>query len=316
MAASDAPFDAQNQTSSPQAVPDPPDPAERAAYEEAAERLARAVRAAEAALIEFEIAVETFRIEVENFSRLHEERLGPLYGRIEELDAAIAEAVAARTGDPEDERRAREARAALTPMPQVSELFHGWLDSDGYSTEGYAMLTEQPVQRPPRVRPGEKVRRLYRDLVRRCHPDLATDETERHRRDVFISRVNLAYARGDEPALRELADEWDRGPEPEPAGLPHEELYARLEWLARRKDLLADAVAALEDSAVGSMLRMAGDDPDGMLAEVAEGLRRQITEREAELARQRDGGAARAPAAPPDEAGEAGDGAGAAGTNG
>ncbi|NED86319.1 hypothetical protein G3I76_40305, partial [Streptomyces sp. SID11233] len=64
-------------------------------------RLERAVRAAEQALIEYEIAVETFRIEVENFSRLHHQRLGPVYARLDELDALIAEARAARTGSDE-----------------------------------------------------------------------------------------------------------------------------------------------------------------------------------------------------------------------
>src|ERR1044072_1433790 len=44
-------------------------------------RLERAVRAAEQALIEYEIAVDTFRIEVENFSRLHHQKLGPMYTR-------------------------------------------------------------------------------------------------------------------------------------------------------------------------------------------------------------------------------------------
>ncbi|UED88498.1 J domain-containing protein [Streptomyces profundus] len=249
--------------------------------------MARAVRAAEDALIEFEIAVETFRIEVENFSRLHEQRLGPLYARVEELDAQLAEAVAARTGDPEDQRRAQEARAAVTPMPLVSELFQGWLDGDGFSPEGYAMLTDQSVRQPPRVRPGEEARALYRELARRCHPDLVTDQTERERRDAFLSRVNQAYARGDADALRELAEEWEAGgagPEEKPASAG-EELYARLEWLAQRKELLADAAAALEDSAVGAMLRMADDDPDGLLTEVAEGLRRQIATKEAELTR-------------------------------
>nr|WP_241562300.1 J domain-containing protein [Streptomyces hoynatensis] len=253
--------------------------------DEAAERLARAVHAAETALIEFEIAVETFRIEVENFSRLHEQRLGPYYARLEELDALIAEAVAARSGDPEDERRARELRAAVAPMPRVSELFHGWLDGSGFSQEAYAMLTEQPVQQPPRVRPSEEARRLYRELVRRCHPDLVTDQAERGRRDLFVSRVNQAYARGDEAELRSLAEEWERGgPGTQDAWLRHEELYARLEWLAQRKELLADAAAALEASAVGSMLRMAGDDPDGMLDEIAEGLKKQVADRETELA--------------------------------
>jgi hypothetical protein len=248
-------------------------------------RLARAVRAAETALIEFEIAVETFRIEVENFSRLHEQRLGPLYARLEELDAEIAEAVAARSGDPEDLRRAERARAAVAPMPQVSELFQGWLDAEGFSPEGYAMLTQQSVQEPPRVRPGEEARKLYRELVRKCHPDLAVGAAEQDRRDAFLSRVNQAYARGDADALRELAAEWDRGDAgPPPEHSPGEELYARLEWLAQRKELLAEAAAALEDSAIGSMLRMAGDDPDGMLADVGAQLRQRVTDREAELA--------------------------------
>ncbi len=79
-----------------------PEAAEAPQAAEAPEaRLARAVRAAEQALIEFEIAVETFRIEVENFSRLHHQRLGPVYARLEELDALIAEARAERSGDPE-----------------------------------------------------------------------------------------------------------------------------------------------------------------------------------------------------------------------
>ncbi|MFC7469406.1 hypothetical protein ACFQVA_20600 [Actinomadura keratinilytica] len=97
------------------------------------ERLEKAVRVAEQALIEFEIAVETFRVEVENFSRLHHQKLGPMYTRLDELDAQIAEAKAARTGDAEDLRLAREARARVMPMPGVEELFHGWIDSEGLS---------------------------------------------------------------------------------------------------------------------------------------------------------------------------------------
>jgi hypothetical protein len=95
------------------------------AEEKGTQRLERAVRAAEDALIEFEIAVESFRVEVENFSRLHHQRLGPVHARLDELDAQIAEAVAAQSGTPEDRRRADEARAAVLPMPGVEELFQG-----------------------------------------------------------------------------------------------------------------------------------------------------------------------------------------------
>ncbi|MFJ6571461.1 hypothetical protein ACIQNU_29035 [Streptomyces sp. NPDC091292] len=250
------------------------------------ERLERAVRVAEQALIEFEIAVETFRIEVDNFSRLHHQKLGPMYARLDELDARIAEAKAARSGDPEDRRKADEARARVMPMPNVEELFHDWMDSDGLSPEAAAMLTEQPVRPPQRVRPSDEARKLYRELARKSHPDLAQDDKERDRREEFIARVNAAYARGDEALLRELAEEWAAGPvPPERQPSPSEELYARLEWLSHRKELLAVVARELEESAIGAMLRMAPDDPDTLLDEIAEQLLAQVAEREAELSR-------------------------------
>lgn len=249
------------------------------------DRLERAVRVAEQALIEYEIAVETFRVEVENFSRLHHQRLGPMYSRLDELDALIAEARAERSGDVEDRRRAEEARAQVLPMPGVEELFHGWMGSEGLWPEAAAMLTDQPVRPPERVRPSEEARALYRELVRKAHPDLVQDEKERARRDDFISRVTTAYARGDEARLRELSAEWEAGPVPEQDRFGRsEELYARLEWLAQRKEMLSAVARELEEGAIGSMLKLAPEDPDRLLDEVAEQLLAQVAERERELA--------------------------------
>jgi hypothetical protein len=242
------------------------------------DRLARAVRGAEQALIEFEIAVEKYRIEVDNFSRLHHQRLGPMYARLDELDALIAEAVAANSGDRDDIRRAWEARALVMPMPGVEELFHGMLGSDGVRP------VEDPSP-PRRVRPGKEAQRLFRELARKAHPDLAQDEAEKKRRSEFIARVNEAYTYGDEAALRDLAAEWEAGPVPEEA-LPSEAdvLYARLEWLAERKEKLAVVAADLEGSAIGQMMKLAPDDPDGLLNEIAESLLNQVAHREAKLA--------------------------------
>jgi hypothetical protein len=242
------------------------------------ERLAKAVRTAEQALIEFEIAVETFRVEVENFSRLHHQRLGPMYARLDELDALIAEAVAAHSGDRADIERAWEARALVMPMPGVEELFGGLLGSDGVRP------VEDPNP-PRRVRPGKEAQRLYRELARKAHPDLAQDEAEKERRSAFIARVNEAYAYADEDALRALSAEWEAGPVP-PADLPSEAevLYARLEWLAERKEKLSAIAAELDESAIGQMMKLAPDDPDALLEEIAEQLLTQVARREAKLA--------------------------------
>jgi hypothetical protein len=244
---------------------------------DAEERLEKAVRVAEQALIEFEIAVETFRVEVENFSRLHHQRLGPMYTRLDELDALIAEAVAAHSGDRADIERAWEARALVMPMPGVDELFEGLLGSEG-------VPSAEDLTAPNRVRPGEEARRLYRDLVRKAHPDLGQGEEDEKRRGEFIARVNEAYARGDEATLRQLAQEWEAGPPSEPAPLSKaEELYARLEWMAARKEALAAVAAELEACAIGQMLKLAPDDPDTLLNEIADQLLAQVAERERRL---------------------------------
>jgi hypothetical protein len=252
----------------------------------AEDRLAKAVRAAEQALIEFEIAVETYRVEVENFSRLHHQRLGPMYARLDELDALIAEAVAAHSGERADIERAWEARALVMPMPGVEELFDGLLGADGVRP------VEDPNP-PRRVRPGKEAQRLYRELARKAHPDLAQDEAEKERRSAFIARVNEAYAYADEDLLRALSEEWDAGPVPEEE-LPGEAevLYARLDWLAERKEKLAATAAELADSAIGQMMGLAPDDPDALLNEIAEQLLTQVAQREArlaELVRQKSG---------------------------
>jgi hypothetical protein len=245
----------------------------------AEDRLERAVQVAEQALIEFEIAVETFRVEVENFSRLHHQRLGPMYTRLDELDALIAEAVAAQSGERADIERAWEARALVMPMPGVEELFDGLLGSDGVGPV-------EEAQVPRRVRPGDEARRLYRDLVRKAHPDLAQDEDDEKRRGDFITRVNEAYAQGDEEALRSLSEEWAAGPPSEREPLSKaEELYARLEWMAARKESLAGVAAELESSAIGQMLKLAPDDPDTLLNEIADQLLAQVSEREHRLSR-------------------------------
>jgi hypothetical protein len=280
--------------------PEAAEPGARLGAEPGTDRLEQAVKAAETALIEFEIAVETFRVEIENFSRLHHQRLGPMYARLDELDASILEATAAISGDPEDLRKAQEARAAVLPMPRVEELFHGWIDSEGLPPEATAMLTGQNVQPPSRVRPSEEARRAYRELVRKAHPDLAQEDAERQRREEFLVRVNKAYAEGDTDALHDLLEEWTNGPreqEPEPQVPQSELLYARLEWLAERKEVLVAMVEEMEQSAIGAMLRMAPDDPDALLEEIAEQLLEQVAERERELARLirvRDSGGAEA----------------------
>jgi hypothetical protein len=73
---------------------------------------------------------------------------------------------------------------------------------------------------PPAARPEpqprfttDTVRKLFRDVAKAIHPDLARDEIARDRRHSLMIEANRAYAMGDEEQLRAILQKWDRSPE-------------------------------------------------------------------------------------------------------
>lgn len=255
------------------------------------ERLEEQIALTETQWVDAEVEVETLRVELDNFALVHHQRLGPMYVRLDELDALIAEATAARTGSPEDIRRAFEARSILDPMPDL-EAFFAEPENPGTAEGTGAGGAEQPLmpQAPQRIRPDKEAQRLYRDLARRAHPDLAQDPAEQQLRGAFIARVNEAYARGDVLALAVLAEEWagETGDSGAPdSGTPERVawLRQRLDWLRARLTRIEATRAELADSPMGQLLMLLPDDPDALLEVLAEQLLESVANRQGELDR-------------------------------
>ena len=255
------------------------------------QQLEEQIALTEAQWVDAEVEVETLKVELDNFALVHHQRLGPMYVRLDELDALIAEATAARTGDPEDIRRAFEARNIVEPMPDL-EAFFAEADAAAKDAGTDGAEHEPPVipQAPQRIRPDKEAQRLYRDLARRAHPDLAQDPAEQQLRGAFIARVNEAYARGDVLALAALAEEWagETGDDGAPAsGTPERTawLRQRLDWLTARLRRIEATRAELVDSPMGQLLMLLPDDPDALLEVLAEQLLESVATRQAELDR-------------------------------
>ncbi|MEU0934879.1 MULTISPECIES: hypothetical protein [unclassified Embleya] len=246
--------------------------------------LEQQVAAAETALLDDEVDVTTLQVELDNLAIVHHRRLGPLYERLDELDALIAEAIAAHTGDPADIRRAVELRGVVTDMPDLDSLL-GALDGAGGATGGAGEAADEPMPVPEvhRVSPGAEARKLFRELARRAHPDLVQDPEEKQRRGTFIARVNAAYARGDVTELLALGTEWATspqgatGPDAESRG---QWLRSRLAWLTHRRAELSGLRDQLMEGAMGQLLQLAPNDPDGLLEHLADQLLHDIAEKE------------------------------------
>jgi len=62
-------------------------------------------------------------------------------------------------------------------------------------------------------KPSDSLKKLYREVAKRIHPDLVTDEEEKARRQDLMTMANEAYEQGNEDKLREILANWEISPE-------------------------------------------------------------------------------------------------------
>lgn len=152
-----------------------------------------ALNAAERALAEEQAAVNAFRM----YCRLTIGTwVNALFDLRSEKQALLTRLRLARQalGLPEPDVNRFEQTAVSDDMPPEAEQPH------------YESVMEM-VASFARDYAAEK--RLYRELARRFHPDLAKDGPERAYATAMMSAVNVAYEQGDVQTLRELAGEHD-----------------------------------------------------------------------------------------------------------
>jgi hypothetical protein len=137
----------------------------------------------EAALTERAAEVHRARIDVATFRIRYRKEVGLLHEELEELERAIAE----------------------LELGEIAKRF----DEDSEPADSSA---GPPPESAPRLT-SDAVRRLFRDVAKTIHPDLAEDDHSRDRRHALMIEANRAYAVGDEERLRRILEAWENSPE-------------------------------------------------------------------------------------------------------
>ena len=232
-------------------------------------------------LLSRERALEAYRVELHDFETRYRRALGDRYARLDELADRLE---AARRGDAVDDPVERDPE-------DPAERYPGQGLPGGQNWD----WGEREPEPEPRPVIGEDAKRLFRQLARIIHPDLAADPAERERRTNLMVAANLAYEQGDVAALERLLADWERSPEAvtgDGALAELERTVRRIAQVQARIDAIDEELAELEASAMGWLRRRtekAAREGWDLLAHMVKELDRQILEAQVELDRRAGG---------------------------
>ena len=189
------------------------------------------VAALQAVLDERAADADRISRELDMFAAHYRQQVGTLHEQLDELELDIAEA---ELGELSKKVAQGGARGSVTPSPAPPE----------------------PASRFT----SDAVRKLFRDVARAIHPDLARDEHARDRRHTLMIEANQAYALRDPEQLRRILEAWERSPEAvqgsDPAAV-RLRLERRLAQIEEQLDIHARDLAALQASPLYELKTMA-----------------------------------------------------------
>lgn len=143
---------------------------------------------------EKELELSTCKGKLHLFERRYDQMVGVKYAELDEVKAQIL-----------------ELASRLYPR---SDEFRAGAQSARDRARNFAKDSDEAGSDPPQeesFEPGENLKKLFRDVAKKIHPDLAVDEKQKILRHELMSRLNQAYDRLDEEAIHAVFLEWEAG---------------------------------------------------------------------------------------------------------
>jgi type II secretory pathway pseudopilin PulG len=247
--------------------------------------LRQQVTAAEAALIDREAELADLRAELFAFRLRYDARVGSKVAELEEIEARIE-----RCRERIDQYRKwgpkgpPHLRAGATYIPVEEQYRRAWQQPQEPPSLPPARAVDAPTQ--------ARMKKLYRQLCRRFHPDLTQDPEERAWRTEVMAAINAAYQARNLAELQALAVERRERREGEEGkeGRVREEgmaaLRDRLEQIRRRLGEVEQEIRGLTNSQTLQMsldVKLARRQGRDLLAEMSVEVEADLERKRAEL---------------------------------
>jgi len=208
----------------------------------------------EEALSERAAAIERARTGLAAFRIRYRREVGQLHEELEELERGIAAA----------------------ELGEISKLV-----DEGAEPSSTSAAAQREPDSAPRFT-SDAVRRLFRDVAKTVHPDLARDEITRDRRHALMIEANRAYAMGDEDRLRSILEAWHRSPEAVQGSddeATRTRLLRRIAEIEEQLNVYANDLAEMQDSPLWKLKAMVDEASargKDLIADMVRRLKRDI----------------------------------------
>lgn len=215
----------------------------------------------QAELADRELYLANLRAELAAFEGRYLRDVGALYADLDEWKAKIAQLIAEEEGTVEASSAATDARM------QAEESYSAAHGEAAKATE---------------FTPSPELKKLFRDVAKRVHPDLATNEADRAYRERLMSEANRAYEQGDVDALRRILEEYESSPETvQGTGVAADlvRVIRQIKQLQRRLvqlELETTSLGASEIAKLKVKAEEASNQGRNLLAEMAQDVKRRI----------------------------------------
>jgi len=163
----------------------------------------------ESELADRELELATMQSSLHAFERRSKAELDPRYEELADLQARISE-LQWRIRPPTADEPKSDTASAPPRTPRMPRKSRPRPAQPGDKTPGAA--SARPIATAI-FSPAEKLKRMYRDVAKAIHPDLADDDLERQQRHTLMVKANEAYDAGDEAKLLAIIHEWEISPE-------------------------------------------------------------------------------------------------------